>query len=155
MSLIALIFTDTELFDKLVGNVSLYMDFAIKQILFIAQLYMYWTIYNATKENNEKAHKMISKSSLKMRYRLNSINMTGEIVRFITDTILILITLGFVLLSKIIGIDYYHVIIVGNVCNVIQSITLFFSCHQLTRTYLGEHDKWMPKCILKLFDPEI
>ena len=148
-------FSGTELFEKMVGNVSLCMDLVVKQILFMAQLYIYLSIYNSTKEYNEKAQKMITKASFKMRYRSNTITMTGQIVRFITDTMVIVITLGFVLISKFIVIESYHVVLLANVCNTVQSIALFFSCPELTRKYFGEFDQWMPKFVLKLLEPKL
>ena len=149
-----MIFAGTEGFQKIVGSVSLYMAMSMKQILFGAQLYIYWTIFRISKESDNKVKKSITKAALRKRYRLHTITLTGQIARFICDTLLTLLVFGFVMISNFLGMENYHVILLANICNGIQAIILFFSCPQVTSKYFGDYEKWVPKFLLKMMEPE-
>ena len=127
---------------------------ATKQTLFIAQLYIYWSIYKISKESDNKVKKSITKAAFRKRYRLNTFSLTGQITRFISDTLLTLLVFGFLMISNFLGMENYHVILLANICNGIQAILLFFSCPEITRKYFGDDEKWMPKFLLKLMEPK-
>ena len=121
-----------------------YIGPILRQGLMCLEVWMYFKLYKTFKESSNSVKNNLTSKQLSQRYKKSTINLTGQIMLFVVNTLLNLAIIFFKIRETKQDKPFF-LLSLGLISGCLGNVALFIGSPDLRRKYLGDDDTWWPK----------